>query len=138
MIVLMSLNLFGHLHEVNFMIWIVFTTEQKLFWLFSNFFWSNQVFSLLDLFFLYFFILILNFNSRLYEIFLDAIHQIENQLLSSLKRIFFFFDLCYFFNRKFFLHGSEINRNTLQLALLVLKLNIKLKSFSFTETLLFN
>lgn len=134
----MNLNLFGHLHKVNFMIWIVFSTKQKLFWLFSNFFWSNQVFSLLDLFFLYFFILIFNFNSRLYEVFLDAVHQIENQLLSSFERILFFFQLCNFLNRKFFLHGFEINRNTLQLTLFALKLNIKFKTFSFTETFLFN
>lgn len=134
----MNLNLFRHLHKINVMIWIIFSTKQKLFWFFSNFFWSNQIISHLDFFFLYFFILIFNFNSRLYEVFLDAVHQIENQLLSSLKRIFFFFDLCNFLNRKFFLHGSEINRNTLQLTLLVLKLNIKFKTFSFTETLLFN
>jgi len=78
MIVLMNFNLFGHLHKVNVMVWIIFSTKQKLFWLFRKLFWSNQVFCLLDFSFLYFFILILNFNSRFYEVFLDAVHQIEN------------------------------------------------------------
>lgn len=137
-IILMNLNLFGHLHKVNFMVWIIFTTKQELFWLFSNLAWGNQIISLWAFLFSYFIVLSFNFDSRLYKFLLDAVHQIKNQLLSCFKRFFVLFNLWYFFNRNFFSHGSKIDRNTLQLTLLILKLNIKFETFSFTETLLLN
>lgn len=134
----MNLNLFRHLHKINFMVRIIFTTKQKLSWLFKNLAWSNQIISLLNFLLLYFLILIFNLDSRLNEFFLDAVHQIKNQLLSSFKRLSIFFNLWYFFNGNLLSHRSEINRNTLQLTLLILKLNIKFKTFSFAETLLFD